>query len=38
MHSQKRSYILHPPTELSKTVLQNRFLGFDCPTIDLQLY
>jgi hypothetical protein len=28
----------YPSKELSKTVLQNCFLGFDCPTIVLQLY
>ena len=34
----KEGYIPHPPGELSKTVLENCFLGFECPTIVLQLY
>jgi len=37
MNSDKND-VLHPPKVLSETVLKNCFLGFDCPTIDLQVY
>ncbi len=33
-----KNFIEHPTVELSNAVLQNCFLGFECPTIVLQLY